>query len=66
MKKKQKQSLKDKTAAELTRLLSKEREELTEALLKQAEQKDKNKTRRLRGNIARMVTFLHEKETIKE
>ena len=66
MKKKQKQQLKDKSAAELTRLVAIEREELTRIVLKQDEQKDKNKARTLRSNIARMLTFLHAKTLSKE
>jgi ribosomal protein L29 len=62
MKKKQKQTLKDKTVAELTKMVEKEKESLKKAYLKFDEEKDKNSFKKKRHDIARMLTLMHEKE----
>lgn len=62
MKKKAKQTLRDKTGAELRKLVVKEKGAYQETQLVLSEQKDKNVLKKKRHAIARMLTFLHEKE----
>lgn len=62
MKKKQKQTIKEKSVAELEKLIGKERDALTNLGLKFDEEKNKNIIRSKKRDIARMMTFIREKE----
>lgn len=62
MKRKQKQTLRDKSIAELRKLIAKEKGSLEQDVLKFAEAKDKNGLKKKRQAIARMLTYIHEKE----
>lgn len=62
MKKKQKQQIREKTVAELHKLIAKERETVVKTQLKFDEEKNKNVLRTKKRDIARMMTFIREQE----
>ena len=62
MKKKQKQTVKEKNSAELQKLVGKERETLVKMQLKFDEEKNKNLIKTKKRDIARMLTYIREQE----
>ncbi len=61
MKRKQKQTVKDKNISELNALIQKEKDTIKKDVLKFADIKDKNSIKKKRRNIARMLTYIAEK-----
>ena len=66
MKKKQKQQIRDKSITELLKLIAKDQETIASVRLKGAEEKNTNKIRLMRQSVARMKTYVREKELIAE
>jgi ribosomal protein L29 len=62
MKSKQKKALQEKSVAELQKLIGREKEAISKAALKFDEGKDKNILKKKRHDIARMMTYIREKE----
>jgi ribosomal protein L29 len=62
MKKKQKQTIKEKTVAELHKMIGKEREIIVKSQLKFDEEKNKNILRTKKRDIARMLTYIKQQE----